>query len=298
MLLSVAGVDIAVHVDDGIMCQEIDDEYRNFSQACPGLPSRNRLQVNAALVPVGSGSATAWKTEPILHDADASWSLFRSNGRYQLCSSCTADGRPYWLAELTPAFRRMTVHCGSGMVNNNVVTNPFRYPLDQMFLMLLLSRNRGAILHTAGFRIGNAGFLCAGVSRAGKSTISRLLDEHTNAEILSDDRMIVRKMGGKFIAFGTPWPGDAGFAVNDGAPLRALLFLRKSDRNEIVPISPAQALDRLLPVTSVPWFDADLTGRILDFCGDLLTHVPAYEFHFTPDANACREIEEFARASG
>ena len=91
------------------------------------------------------------------------------------------------------------------------------------------------------------------------------------------------KTGRTFVAHGTPWPGEAQIALNRQSPLKSIIFLSKAPTNRLVPLNPQQALTRLFPVASIPWYDEDSVSGVLDFCGDLLETVPAYEFQFTLD---------------
>ena len=91
-----------------------------------------------------------------------------------------------------------------------IVSNPVHYPLDQLLLMYTLAQREGALLHAAGVDIQGQGFIFPGKSGAGKSTLSRQLVVQKELEVLSDDRIVIRKIDGVFQAFGTPWPGDAG----------------------------------------------------------------------------------------
>ena len=77
-------------------------------------------------------------------------------------------------------------------------------------MMHFLALNSGMLIHAAGWRINDSGWMFAGKSGAGKSTISNLIVEHTGGTFLSDDRIIVRKIKDNFLMYGTPWPGDAG----------------------------------------------------------------------------------------
>lgn len=319
MHLYLAGFDIALTAPPPYLTRD-DPVLSDFISTRSRRSRFGDVRVEIELMPIADGFDVQDKTGRVF-EASTSYSMTREGGTYRLRCPSAPDRPALWVVELTPATGNVHVAYGPRVIRPGpppAIANPLVSPLGQPVMGLLLSRHDGVIIHTAGLLADGACYLFPGKCEAGKSTISRLLHAHTDGQVLSDDRMIVRKAtqwhfhgcppgeastcsrsetpgdSHNFVAFGTPWPGDAGFAVNAGAPLRALLFLRKSDHNEIVPLSPVQALDRLMPVTSVPWFDADLTGRVLDFCDDLLTHVPAYEFSFTPDANACRAFEEFA----
>jgi hypothetical protein len=53
-------------------------------------------------------------------------------------------------------------------------------------------------------------------------------------------------------------------------------------------------LEQLLPVTSIPWYDREVLPDVLDFCGDLVSSVPAYELYFRPDPGVVDFLESFA----
>ena len=78
-----------------------------------------------------------------------------------------------------------------------------------------------------------------------------------------------------------------------------LLFLEKDTAApcRIEPIEPAEAARRLFRVASVPWFDAEVLPRCMDFCNDLVGAVPAFVFHFTPDHEAVNALMAHASRS-
>lgn len=180
------------------------------------------------------------------------------------------------------------------------VHDPFTYPVDQLLLMNHLAFRRGFIVHSAGFVVDGVGFVLPGVSGAGKSTISRLFAAEglrgMERLVLSDDRIIVREIDGCWTCWGTPWPGDAGYAENVGVPLKALMFLHKAGETRITPLAPGQAARRLFPTISCPWYDKDRLPHVLETCEHLLRTIPAFEFAFTPDQRAIEAFTGFVCA--
>ncbi len=122
------------------------------------------------------------------------------------------------------------------------VKNPLLYPLDQLLLMHLLSRREGAIIHAAGLALQGRGYIFPGKSGAGKSTLSRLLLGSEQVEMLSDDRVVARKIKGRFEVFGTPWAGDAGIAENKNFPLSGIFFIHHAGENTIKAVEPKTAI--------------------------------------------------------
>jgi hypothetical protein len=170
--------------------------------------------------------------------------------------------------------------------------NPIGYPLDQLLLMYALAGRGGACMHAAAVDVDGVGYLFPGRSGAGKSTIARSFTSRNRA-LLSDDRVVVRKIGDKFRCFGTPWAGDAGIAENRNLPLNGIFFIRHGNENRIETITPREAFERLMPVTSIPWYDDKVMPAVLSFCEDLVLHLPVYELHFKPGSEVVDFFEKF-----
>ena len=170
--------------------------------------------------------------------------------------------------------------------------NPISYPLDQVLLMYALADREGIFMHAAAVESNGKGYIFPGKSGAGKSTISRFFAAR-GYSLLSDDRIVVRKIDGEFYVFGTPWAGDAGIAENRKLPLGGIFFLRQSSENRVQEITPAETAERLMPVTSILWFDKQTVPGILSFCEDMVLHVPAYNIFFKPDIGVVKLVEQF-----
>jgi hypothetical protein len=212
-----------------------------------------------------------------------------------------ASGEPLWVARIARDFLRASVHCGSELIvasgAGQTVANPVRYPLDQIMLVRVLGWRQGALIHAAGVDVGGRGFIFAGRSGAGKSTLCRRLAGRKGMELLSDDRIAVRRIGDRFMAYGTPWAGDQGTALNRSMPLCGICFLRHADGDKVVRLDPRQALERLLPVASIPWYDRETVTKILSLCDDLLAQVPTFELQFRADGRVAEVLEELAQST-
>ncbi len=231
-------------------------------------------------------------------DSGQSWSLFRDSDEYllSLCPPALGQG-PVWIARFGRFPVKVTVYCGEMLISthegSSVISNPVRYPLDQLLLMYVLAWKEGALFHAAGMEMHGKGYAFLGRSGAGKSTLARSFWGSALCEVLSDDRVVVRKFGERFDIFGTPWPGEAGAALNKCSPLSGLFFLSHGSENLIRDLSRGEAVERLMPVTSIPWYDSELMARVFDFCDDLCSGVPCYELSFRPDSGVVGFVSEF-----
>lgn len=252
---------------------------------------------------------------PILFEAAGAWSLQSEGEGYRLSFGRSGSGRVRTIAVSDAATTRVRVYLNQDLEPASPpadsILDPVRYPLDQPLLMYHLAGRGGIIVHAAGVVIEGQAVVLPGVSGAGKSTLSRLLlDAGPGESLLSDDRVILRSTpgspGGKgpetfpaesaatpraaaaeplgaFKAWGTPWPGDAQVARNASAPLAALLFLVKAAKTEAVPLAPGEAMRRLMPVVSCPWYDKERGSQVLETCGRVVETVPCYDLRFRPD---------------
>jgi hypothetical protein len=225
-----------------------------------------------------------------------SWSMFKSNNEYTLVLNPSLPEGPEAIVCFSPHFEKVTVYCGDidivEMAGKKYVRNPFSYPLDQLLLMYALAEKEGALIHASGVDYNGRGYLFSGISGAGKSTLSKkfALQGH---EVLSDDRVVIRKIGGEFRMFGTPWSGEAGIAKNKDLLLHGIFFIHHGENNFIRKISPAEAVERLMPVTSIPWYDEGAMTKILTFCEELVSSCPAYDLFFRPDIDLQDTFKEF-----
>ncbi len=241
--------------------------------------------------------------EPVFDTGDA-WELWADDRRCVFRTRIRqAEERPLWSMTIDRGFNHGRIYCskelfvasGKSILARNIV----QYPLDQLLMIhVAAARSAALLLHAAGGSINGNGVLFAGRSGAGKSTVSRLLGNGNGARFLSDDRIMVRRFGGKLSMYGTPWPGDAGVAINESVPLKALCFLRHADDTSLRPLKPDEVLQRLLPVASIPWYDSKLAGNALDLCEYLIENYPAYELSFRPQANDLSSVlDDFSAAA-
>lgn len=167
-------------------------------------------------------------------------------------------------------------------------------PSDQILLARLLPSRGGLFVHAAGVDWNGRGFLFAGPSEAGKSTIVKML--MGRARILCDDRMIVRRAGDGFEAHGTWSHGEVPIVAPGPAPLAGVFFLRQARENRLARIeSPAAAARELLPRVVRPLVTAEWWGDVLTLTGELVRTVPFYDLYFDKSGRIVDVLEELAR---
>ncbi len=183
--------------------------------------------------------------------------------------------RADFIAEWEPASRH-------GWIRQTL--NP--HSLDCIFRIvhsLVLACEGGFLLHSASVIRNGRAFLFAGVSGAGKTTISRLAPP--DATLLTDEISYVRKQKDRYVAYGTPFTGElAKLGENVSAPVAALYLLAQGKENRIDAISPADAARSLLANTLFFAEDEQLVRAVFESVFDLVSRVPVSRLTFVPDA--------------
>jgi hypothetical protein len=225
-----------------------------------------------------------------------SWAMFMNGDEHYLVINPSLAGGPESIIRFNPRFEKAVVYCGNmnivEMAGKKMVRNPITHPVDQLLVMYMLADRGGALIHSSGVDFHGRGYMLSGRSGAGKSTISRkfVLAGH---EVLSDDRIIVRKIDEELRMFGTPWSGEAGIAGNKDLPLHGIFFLHHGAENLIKKITPSEAIERLMPVTSIPWYDKSVLSKVLAFCEEIVSACPAYDLVFSRDIDVKDVFENF-----
>jgi len=180
----------------------------------------------------------------------------------------------------------------SASKSGNIQQSANPYSIDSILRIvhtLVLSRRGGFLVHAASAVRNGKAFLFAGVSGAGKTTISRLAPG--NATLLTDEISYVRERDGAYFAFGTPFTGElAKVGDNICAPIAALYLLAKGPNNQIEPVTCAEAGRALLANILFFTEDAELVKLVFESACKFVSRVPVYRLTFVPDTSVWEMI--------
>jgi hypothetical protein len=166
------------------------------------------------------------------------------------------------------------------------------FPTDQILVAQLLASRDACYLHSSGVSFKGRGLLFMGHSEAGKSTMVKMLKGR--AEILCDDRIVIRKGTEGFMVHGTWSHGEVPDVSSSSAPLTAIFFLRKSGENRLVPIPKKQdVVSGLLSCLIKPHATAGWWERTLGLVGDISRRVPCHELLFDKSGKIVDVLDDF-----
>ncbi|MGD2037546.1 MAG: hypothetical protein PVH28_06645 [Desulfobacterales bacterium] len=176
---------------------------------------------------------------------------------------------------------------------NGSFIDPFFGPTIELLMVNYLARIGSIIVHACGIDHGGKGLLFVGESGAGKSTLTRIWNKENGVEILSDDRIIIRKMNDQYWMYGTPWHGDAKFASPAKVKLEKVFFIKHGRANFIKAVSGTFPVLQFLKASFPPYWDKNCMEFAMKFFNDLVATVPCRELSFLPDS----EIVKFVNNS-
>jgi hypothetical protein len=232
-----------------------------------------------------------------LFDSGGPWRLYRHDEGLLFRFFSSAFGpAPYQTALVSRDFSRGRITLNRAFFGDGAIVDPIAYPLDELLVIGVLGRGSGLELHACGIVDGVTGYLFAGQSGAGKSTMARLWMAERDAIVLSDDRVVVRAEHDGHWMYGTPWHGEAPLASPRRSRLGGIFFLRHAARDEVVAVPAADAAARLFACSFPPFHDAAAIAFSLEFLASLVTHVPCAELRFAPTASVLQCVRRAGRA--
>jgi len=257
--IGIGGITVGVRSSNAAFLQLLDDRYAGFIErsASPD------YEFEVELTPPGESSA------------DDDVRVYRSRDRWRL-------ERGDFRAEWDPAARQGSIRQSA---------NP--YSIDTVLRIvhtLVLAREGGFLLHAASAVRNGKAFVFAGVSGAGKTTISRLAPPDAN--LLSDEISYVRKEAGGYYAYGTPFAGElARVGENLRAPLAAVYLLNQGAENRVSAIGKADAARGILTNTLFFAEDVELVQAVFLSALELVERVPVHRLTFLPETGIWELIQ-------
>jgi hypothetical protein len=257
--LEIGGMPILLHMQDDSFRQLLALRYAGFV----GSAARPKFEFDIEL------------TAPLTDDPDENVKVQMRDGMWRLRRG---DFRAQW-----------DPRAGRGRIRQSA--NP--YSIDSVLRIvhtLILAREGGFLLHSAGAIRNGKAFLFSGVSGAGKTTISRLAPP--DVTLLTDEVSYIRRDDDRYRACGTPFAGElARVGENCSAPIACLFLLKQGPENGIEPLAKAEAIRSLM--RNILFFaeDAELVQTVFHSACEFVERVPVQTLTFVPDSRVWGMIQ-------
>ena len=156
----------------------------------------------------------------------------------------------------------------------------------------------GLMLHASAAALGGRAYLFFRPCGRGKSTHTHLWQQTFGeaVQVFNDDKPALRRLDGRWYAYGTPWCGKDGINLNQKWPLGGICFLEKSQENRIRRLPAAEALPLILAQTTYR-LQPHSMELLLASLDSLLREIPVFLLENRPEEAAARlSFETMRRA--
>lgn len=147
----------------------------------------------------------------------------------------------------------------------------------------------GLMLHSSCIEMDGRAYCFSADSGTGKSTHTSIWKKVFGDKVtyVNDDKPVVRKIDGKYYAFGTPWSGKTDLNNNISAPLCAIVFIERAEQNSIEPMDlvndhvTVKFLEQTVRPKNFEFMDSMLTTA-----DDMLSKTPIFRLRCNMEDNA------------
>jgi hypothetical protein len=223
---------------------------------------------------------------------DGLWTIFEDEDKSHYLISLQnmqRDKKPYRIIRADRRFSSFIIYDRPSEGN---LLFSLEYPLADLAVSGHININKlGVILHSACVSIKGNGYLFAGVSGAGKSTISEIWRKDSEAEVSTDERVLIREINDDLWAFGTPWHGTSEIHKNIGVPIEKIFFIKHGKANRASPISKTDAANRLMVRCFPTFWNKEGMQFAVDFCSLVAEKKECFELEFIADESVTAYVK-------
>lgn len=138
----------------------------------------------------------------------------------------------------------------------------------------------GIIFHSSALMVDGKAYLFAAPSGTGKST--HALGWRTlfpdQVKMINDDKPLIRKIDGKYYAYGNPWNGKHNIGENVRAEVKAICEIKRGEKNVIKRTEPKDIIPTILNQT-LRFTNQDKMDKLLNLLDGLLNSADLYTLY-------------------
>lgn len=147
----------------------------------------------------------------------------------------------------------------------------------------------GLYIHSSAVELGGRAYLFSGPCGTGKSTHTRMWQKvFDGASVFNDDKPALRKLDGKWYAYGTPFCGKDHININTKVQLAGICFLKQADHNSIRRLSAPEAVKNIFTQTFYKFENPKCLEQMVRLVEDIVKTIPIFELENLPNEAAAQ----------
>lgn len=146
-------------------------------------------------------------------------------------------------------------------------------------------------LHASRIAYQGKAILFSAPSGTGKTTQAKLWQKYRGADILCNDRTLVRKADNAWYTYGYPLDGSQPVGSNRVSPLGAIVLLEQGKENRLERLKLACSAALLIRQTVIDTWNPEAKVTAMRDILSLLEDIPVYLLTCTPDERAVETLE-------
>ena len=220
--------------------------------------------------------------QKLLFDGEHHWKLYQQDSRYLFQAFDPSDRTTNMLSLISNRFDRAKVYVKPESSGSPPPWSLLRLmnPLGQWLLINRLAEVGGVMVHALGIDDGGQGRVFVGPSGSGKSTLARFWSRRKGVRILSDEHVILRCLGKRFYAYGTPWPGMAARASQDPVEIQQIFFIEHHPEHRLWGETEGILASRLFSQLFLPRWNDRIIESGVTACQQLVQKVECQRLGF------------------
>ena len=150
------------------------------------------------------------------------------------------------------------------------------------------------VFHGSAICVDNNGFIIAARSGVGKSTHAKLLEKYIgdSFKYINDDKPLLKVNDEEVTIYSSPWNGKERRGNNISAPLKAIIFLNRSETNTFRKIDNKEEIYiRMLSQIYLPK-EKSKREKALNIADKLLKKINFYEINVNKDIESAKMTYE------
>ena len=232
--------------------------------------------------------------QKLIFDGEHHWKLYQEDSRYLFEAFDPSTRSRNMISLVNDDFKQAEVYVDPGSSGSPLPWSLPRLmnPLGQWLLINRLAETGGVMVHALGIDDGGQGRVFVGPSGSGKSTLARLWRRRKGVRILSDEHVILRRLGKRFYAYGTPWPGMAARVSQDPVEIQQIFLIEHHPEHRLWGETQGTLTSRLFAQLFLPRWNGRIIESGVTLCEQLVQKVDCQKLGFSKDPSVIDYVRQ------